>query len=96
MLAGMRPELLSDHLISLSNDTLAVVDVAEKGKGNLGMLPVIRYPKITTGLMNSRLAYQQGLRTTIGWLTAVTESVIPDDASLFTPCWIFVHLRRAL
>lgn len=29
---GMRPELLNEHLISLSNDTLAVVDVAEKGK----------------------------------------------------------------
>ena len=29
----MRPELLNEHLLSLSNDTVAVVDMAEKGKG---------------------------------------------------------------
>lgn len=29
----MRPELMNEHMISLSNDTVAVVDMAEKGKG---------------------------------------------------------------
>jgi len=32
---GLRPELLNERLISLANDTLAVVDLAEKGKGML-------------------------------------------------------------
>jgi hypothetical protein len=36
--AGLRPELLNERLISLSNDTLAVVDMAEKGKGTLTLL----------------------------------------------------------
>ena len=31
--AGMRPELLNDRLLSLSNDTLAVVDLAAKSQG---------------------------------------------------------------
>lgn len=35
---GLRPELLNELLISLSNDTLAVVDMAEKGKGTLTVL----------------------------------------------------------
>ncbi len=35
---GLRPELLNERLISLSNDTLAVVDMAEKGKGTLTSL----------------------------------------------------------
>ena len=35
---GLRPELLNERLISLSNDTLAVVDMAEKGKGTLTVL----------------------------------------------------------
>jgi hypothetical protein len=35
---GLRPELLNERLISLSNDTLAVVDMAEKGKGMLTLL----------------------------------------------------------
>ncbi len=35
---GLRPELLNERLISLSNDTLAVVDMAEKGKGTLTFL----------------------------------------------------------
>ena len=30
---GLRPELLNERLTSLSNDTLAVVDMAEKSKG---------------------------------------------------------------
>lgn len=33
MHAGMRPELLNERLLSLSNDTLAVVDLAAKGQG---------------------------------------------------------------
>lgn len=31
--SGLRSELLHERLISLSNDTLAVVDMAEKSKG---------------------------------------------------------------
>ncbi len=33
LFAGLRPELLNERLISLSNDTVAVVDMAEKSKG---------------------------------------------------------------
>lgn len=33
MHAGMRPELLNERLLSLSSDTLAVVDLAAKGQG---------------------------------------------------------------
>ena len=50
MLAGMRPELLNKHLISLSNDTLAVVDVAEKGKGNTDLAS-------PTSLTSHKVAY---------------------------------------
>lgn len=33
MHAGMRTELLNERLVSLSNDTLAVVDMAAKSQG---------------------------------------------------------------
>ena len=34
----MRPELLNERLLSLSNDTLATVDLADKSKGTLETL----------------------------------------------------------
>ena len=33
VIAGMRPELLHERLISMSSDTVAVVDIADKSKG---------------------------------------------------------------
>lgn len=44
LVAGMRPELLNERLVSLSNDTVAVVDLAEKSKGCVLVLQhVVRY-----------------------------------------------------
>ncbi|DBA75301.1 hypothetical protein WJX77_003211 [Trebouxia sp. C0004] len=77
---GLRPELLNERLISLSNDTLAVVDLAEKGK-------VIRFFDTAQGKPQGQVVTHSSVIV----CTAVSQQGIATDRQV-----VFVDQSRDL